>query len=63
MASKNGKKAIIHCCVERDVHELLMEHCARTGQTKTMAIRRAIQSYCEKHGVTKDAAKGDGSNA
>lgn len=40
-------KAIIHCCVERDVYELLSAHCERTGQTKTTAVKRAIKAYCE----------------
>lgn len=40
-------KAIIHCCVERDVYEMLSAHCERTGQTKTTAVKRAIKAYCE----------------
>lgn len=40
------EKAIIHCCVERDVYEMLSRHCERTGQTKTTAIKRAIRAYC-----------------
>ena len=43
-----NEKAIIHCCVERDVYELLAEHCERTGQTKTTAVKRAIKAYCGK---------------
>lgn len=42
-----NEKAIIHCCVERDVYELLSAHCERTGQTKTTAVKRAIKAYCE----------------
>ena len=40
------RKCIIHCCVGRDTYELLKAHCARTGQTKTTAVRRAIAAYC-----------------
>lgn len=53
-----NKKAIIHCCIEREVHDLLMEHCRRTGQTKTTAIKRAIASYCEANGVKVPAPAG-----
>ena len=42
----DNRKAIIHCCIEKSVYDMLTEHCARTGQTKTMAIRRAILAYC-----------------
>lgn len=52
------KKAIIHCCVEREVYDMLMDHCEKTGQTKTMAIRRAIQHYCGEHEI-KPASGGD----
>lgn len=59
MAEKN-KKAIIHCCIDRESYELLMEHCARTGQTKTTAVKRAIAAYCEANGVRTDGAGEDG---
>lgn len=49
-------KAIIHCCVERDVYEMLVRHCEDTGQTKTTAIKRAIRAYCAK-AAAKDAEK------
>lgn len=51
-------KSIIHCCIDRDVHDMLMAHCEKTGQTKTMAIKRAILAYCRENGVAdEDAAK------
>ena len=55
------EKAIIHCCVERDVYEMLVRHCEDTGQTKTTAIKRAIRAYCAP-AASKDAAK-DGTRA
>ena len=42
------EKSIIHCCVEREVYELLTAHCERTGQTKTTAVKRAIRAYCSE---------------
>lgn len=48
-------KTIIHCCVEKDVYDMLMRHCEETGQTKTMAIKRAIRAYCQSQ--IKDAVK------
>lgn len=49
-------KATIHCCIDRSVHDALTEHCERTGQTKTMAIKRAILAYCRVNGVADEAA-------
>lgn len=59
-----NRKAIIHCCIEREVHDLLMEHCRQTGQTKTTAIKRAIRAYCADNGVAVGTAAGkDGDDA
>jgi len=43
----DNSKTIIHCCVEKDVYDLLIKHCEATGQTKTTAIKRAIRAYCK----------------
>lgn len=43
----NSKKTIIHCCIEKDIYEMLMKHCNETGQTKTTAVKRAIKAYCQ----------------
>lgn len=40
-------KTIIHCCVEKDIYDMLIRHCEATGQTKTTAIKRAIKEYCK----------------
>ena len=37
----------IHCCVDKDIYDLLMQHCNQTGQTKTTAVKRAIKAYCK----------------
>ena len=41
------EKTIIHCCIEKDVYDLLINHCNQTGQTKTTAVKRAIKTYCQ----------------
>ena len=40
-------RTIIHCCIEKDVYDLLINHCNQTGQTKTTAVKRAIKAYCQ----------------
>ena len=44
MGEKN--KTIIHCCIDKDIYDMLIKHCEETGQTKTTAIKRAISEYC-----------------
>ena len=38
---KDGKT--ISCYIEKDIYEGLIRHCEITGQTKTIAIERAIK--------------------
>lgn len=45
--NRSRNKEIIHCCVEREVYDMLTAHCDRTGQTKTTAVKRAIKAYCQ----------------
>lgn len=45
MAEKS--KTIIHCCIEKDIYDMLIRHCNETGQTKTTAVKRAIKAYCK----------------
>ena len=47
-ANKNDK-AIIHCRVEQSIYDMLCKHCEVTGQTKTVAVKRALQQYCDKY--------------
>lgn len=49
-------KTIIHCCIDKGVHDILVAHCERTGQTKTTAVKRAILAYCRANGVPDEAA-------
>lgn len=59
MSGKKSKNPILHCCVEKDVHDLLMAHCKATGQTKTMAIKRAILMYCKNTVENQDKNDAD----
>lgn len=38
---KNGKT--ISCYIRSDIYDALIKHCEVTGQTKTIAIERAIE--------------------
>ncbi len=55
-----NEKSIIHCCVEREVYDMLSEHCEKTGQTKTTAVKRAIRAYCGDIAAAAHPEKGPG---
>ena len=40
----------INICVGDELFEMLNQFCAITGQSKTVAIERAILAYCSKAG-------------
>lgn len=40
----------INICVGDELFEMLNQFCAITGQSKTVAIERAILTYCSKAG-------------
>lgn len=40
----------ITTCVGRELFDLLEAFCAETGQSKTIAVERAIKSYCAEAG-------------
>ena len=48
---KNGHN--VSCYIRHDIYDMLIEHCQRTGQTKTVAIERAIAQM-----VANDKDKG-----
>ena len=53
--TKNGRT--ISCYIRDDIYEALAKHCEATGQTKTVAIERAIER------MTRAERPGDGSGA
>lgn len=44
--AEEGRKGI-NCYLEQDVYDMLEDHCERTGQSKTVAIERAVKMYVE----------------
>lgn len=51
---KNGRT--ISCYIRQDIYDALMLHCERTGQTKTVAIERAIEKMTRENGTFGGAA-------
>lgn len=41
----------ISCYIRQDIFEALMRHCEITGQTKTVAIERAIEQMTRANGT------------
>lgn len=46
---KNGRT--ISCYIRNDIYEALVRHCDITGQTKTIAIERAIEKMTRENGT------------
>jgi hypothetical protein len=48
MSNKKKKNSIsIHTCIGEELSEMLIQFCAITGQSKTVALERAIEAYCK----------------
>lgn len=48
MANKQKKNSVsIHTCIGEELSNLLIQFCAITGQSKTVALERAIEAYCK----------------
>ena len=45
-----GGRVSINARIGADLVRLLEEHCERTGQSKTVAVERAILAYCSGGG-------------
>lgn len=46
--------------IKKDAYDLLVEHCDKTGQSKTKALERAIENYCGKDkGIESDSNDDD----
>ena len=55
---KNGRT--ISCYIRSDIYDALVAHCERTGQTKTIAIERAIEKMTEKGGGDNTSGGSEG---
>lgn len=51
MANQNEEKKALHCQLDKTTYDMLVSFCEKSGQSKTVAIRRAIKAYCEDNGV------------
>lgn len=48
MSNKKKKDSVsIHTCIGEELSEILIQFCAITGQSKTVALERAIEAYCK----------------
>lgn len=43
--------------IDKNIYERLNQYCEDSGQTKTMAIERAVVSYMDDYYQQKDALK------
>ena len=51
MVNQNEEKKALHCQLDKATYDMLVDFCEKSGQSKTVAIRRAIKAYCENNGV------------
>lgn len=49
---KNGRT--ISCYIRSDIYDALIKHCEVTGQTKTIAIERAIEQMTKKEDAASE---------
>ncbi len=52
---KNGK--YLNVCIETPIYERLEALCADAGQTKTIAVERALNAYLDEYEKTKQQLK------
>lgn len=57
MLKEKKNSVSINTCIGEELFELLETFCAVTGQSKTVAIERAIEEYCSTDSVTKIKSK------
>lgn len=55
---KNGRT--ISCYIRSDIYEALVKHCEATGQTKTIAIERAIDKMTREDKKASGTEGSDG---
>lgn len=46
---KNGK--YLNVCVQEEIYKKLEEFCMEAGQTKTIAVERALTQYIQNYGA------------
>lgn len=48
MAKPKKEGKYLNCYIQKEIHDKLEETCKVTGQSKTIAVERAIEMYAEK---------------
>lgn len=46
---KNGK--YLNVCIQEEIYKKLEDFCLEAGQTKTIAVERALAQYIENYGA------------
>ena len=60
MAGNDKKESVsINICIGPELFDLLTKYCAITGQSKTIAVERAIEAYCCENGKMVDSNNGE----
>lgn len=55
MSGRPKKKGVsLSMKLSVDVNEMLLKHCEITGQSKTVAVERAIRAYCNDGDESND---------
>ena len=62
MPMKKSKDSVsVNACIGEELFRMLEETCAMTGQSKTVAVERAIREYCAK--PRREDTKGERNDA
>lgn len=49
---KNGK--YLNVCIQEEIYKKLEDFCLEAGQTKTIAVERALAQYIENYGAMQE---------
>ena len=58
---KNGK--YLNVCIQEEIYKKLEDFCLEAGQTKTIAVERALAQYIEYYGAMQEKLNKIDSNA
>ena len=58
---KNGK--YLNVCIQEEIYQKLEDFCLEAGQTKTIAVERALAQYIENYGAMQEKLNKIDSNA
>lgn len=61
MRGKNKKDSIsVNACIGKDLFQMLEALCEVTGQSKTVAVERAIRAYCREQDAAREPGQEGG---